>query len=302
MTDHLDTRLREASEIVSDALQAYQPSAMIGLFSGGHDNYTVTHFVASQFSDQLSAVCHIDTGIGIPETQQFVVDRCDAHGWDLRIYRAMENINSKGKPDPQDYDEIVRRLGFPGPHGHGMMFSRLKERQLRRITRDFISDRPVAFISGCRKEESARRMGTTEPVQDRGRNIWIAPFTYMTASDCDAYMRRHDLPKNPVKARLCMSGECLCGAFAKPNELQEIEFWYPDVGARIRRLEDEVRAAGFPWGWEESPPQWWIDRKHANKAGQADAFAAEAEHEIQMLCQSCHRRHESAVSEGQNDG
>jgi len=52
-----------------------------------------------------------------------------------------------------------------------------------------------------------------------------------------------------------MSGECLCGAFAKPNELEEIAFWFPDVAQEIHDLEHEVAATGkfkperCRWGW-----------------------------------------------------
>lgn len=288
----LKEKLSQAADIFRRAVDECQPSAVIGLFSGGHDSYTVTHFIAENFGDRLTTIAHIDTGIGIPETQQFVVDRCEAHGWSLKIYRALENVNAKGEPDPQDYEEFVLKLGFPGPHGHGMMYFRLKDRAVQRITRDYGGR--VMLVSGCRKEESTRRMGNTEEVQDRGKQIWVAPFTYMTGSDCAEYMSTHDLPKNPVKELLCMSGECLCGAFAKKNELREIEFWYPDVGKRIRNLEDRVRANGFPWGWEESPPQWWSDRKKAERAGQVDAFEEEAKSEIEMLCQSCHYKQELA--------
>lgn len=41
-----------------------------------------------------------------------------------------------------------------------------------------------------------------------------------------------------------MSGECLCGAFAKPGELDEIGYWFPETKAEIEALEIEVRAAG----------------------------------------------------------
>jgi hypothetical protein len=90
-----------------------------------------------------------------------------------------------------------------------------------------------------------------------------------------------------------MSGECLCGAFAKPGELKEIETWFPETGKRIRELERKVAAAGFPWGWEESPPPWWGKVKHAEKAGQDDAFQSELDSEVQMLCTSCQFKHEN---------
>lgn len=286
----MDEKLAQASEIMERAIAVHKPSAIIGLFSGGHDSYTVTHFAGPW----LTIVAHIDTGIGIPETQQFVIDRCEAHGWPLKIYRAVENVNAKGESDAQIYEDIVVQYGFPGAYGHGRMYARLKERQIRRIFREFKGDGPVMFISGCRKEESTRRMGNTEEIQRFGNQVWVSPFTWMTGSDCAAYMSRYNLPKNPVKERICMSGECLCGAFAKKNELQEIEYWYPEVGKRIRDLEAQVRQAGFPWGWEDQPPSWWSERKKAEKAGQMDAFQKEAETEIQMLCQSCHYRHELA--------
>jgi len=59
----------------------------------------------------------------------------------------------------------VRENGFPGAHGHRFMYSKLKERQVRRIVREHKSDGPVMLISGARQEESTRRMGTAQPIQ-----------------------------------------------------------------------------------------------------------------------------------------
>ena len=92
-----------------------------------------------------------------------------------------------------------------------------------------------------------------------------------------------------------MSGECLCGAYARPNELKEIELWFPETGKWLRDLERRVRAAGFPWGWDESPPKWWSAMKKAKKYGQSDAFKEEQDSEIQMLCTSCQFKQERAV-------
>jgi hypothetical protein len=68
-----------------------------------------------------------------------------------------------------------------------------------------------------------------------------------------------DVPRNPASDLIHMSGECLCGAFAHPGELDEIGEWYPDVVAEIRALEAEARAAGIPepfcrWGHGEGKP------------------------------------------------
>src|SRR5690606_927545 len=183
---------------------------------------------------------------------------------------------------------------FPGAFGHGMMYNRLKERQLRRLARDFEATpkTPIMLISGCRQEESTRRMGTTKPIDPQGRVIWVAAFANLTALDCSAYMERERIKRKAVKDLIHMSGECLCGAFAHPGELNEVELWFPEVAAEIRRIEANVKAAGFPWGWEEQPPKWWNDRKTAAKSGQQDAFEDEAIAEIQYLCTGCGKRAE----------
>ena len=56
-----------------------------------------------------------------------------------------------------------------------------------------------------------------------------------------------------------MSMECCCGAFAKPGELDEIRFWFPDFAAEIDALETEVTAAGHKppfnqWGHGQGKP------------------------------------------------
>lgn len=291
----LDAKLDSAQKYIETAVDQYNPEHIFGLFSGGHDSASVTHFAARMLGDRLTGVVHVNTGIGIPETRQYVRETCERYEWPLLEYKATENTNAKGEPDPIIYEELVKAHGFPGAFGHGMMYNRLKERQIRRLCRDYGASpkEPIMLISGCRKEESTRRMGTTKPIDPQGRTIWVAAFADLTAVECNAYMERERIPRNPVKDYLHMSGECLCGAFAHPGELSEIELWYPDAAAEIKRIEQEVRAIGFPWGWEEQPPQWWVNRKHAAEAGQHDAFEDEAEAEIQYLCTGCGKRAET---------
>ena len=282
-------KLVKARAILETAIESHSPKHIFGLFSGGHDSCTVTHFVASALGDKMDGVVHINTGIGIPQTRQYVRETCQHYGWNLLEYKATENTKADGAPDPMVYEDICIRYGFPGAFGHQMMYSRLKERQLRRLARDYKASpkQPMMLISGCRREESIRRMGTVKEIDPQGRIVWVAPFADMTAVDCGRYMEAHDIKRNPVKDLLHMSGECLCGAFAHKGELEEIELWYPEVASRIKEIEQKVRKAGFPWGWEETPPQWWSARKSAQKSGQQDAFEKEAEEEIEYLCMSC---------------
>ncbi|MEO2090883.1 MAG: hypothetical protein ABGY75_15495, partial [Gemmataceae bacterium] len=88
-----------------------------------------------------------------------------------------------------------------------------------------------------------------EPVQKKDGRVWVAPLLNWSHEDKHAYLDAHLLPRNPVVEKLCMSGECLCGAFARKGELDEIAFWYPETAARIRALEVRAAEAGVPCRW-----------------------------------------------------
>ena len=66
-------------------------------------------------------------------------------------------------------------------------------------------------------------------------------------------MKQHDLPVNPVVLKLCMSGECLCGAFAQPGELDVVRGFYPEAAREIDRIAEKVKAAGKHHEWGTRP-------------------------------------------------
>ncbi len=246
-------KLKDAGHLIESAIAQYNPVAIFSLFSGGHDSLTMTHFVARYLGDRLTGVCHINTGIGIRQTREFVRNICKQFGWRLLEYKATENVKADGTPDPQIYSDIVVEHGFPGPGIHHIMYARLKERQLLRLIRDHKTQwkDKILLLSGARKKESNRRMRNVIGIQKEGARIWVAPFQDFTDTDQQDYMTLFSLPKNPVKEYLCMSGECLCGSFAQPNELKEIELWYPEAAAEIKAIEERARLAGqanHVWG------------------------------------------------------
>lgn len=199
------------------------------LFSGGHDSLVATHHCMEE--GLTEKVLHIDTGIGIPETQEFVRQVCEDQGWDLEI------ISSEA-----DYEEIVKEHGFPGGGAHGLMYIRLKDRALQAYSTR--TDGKPHFYTGIRKDESDRRMRTTSDskVEEAKQYVWHSPILYWSEEDCREYMEEHDLPRSPVKQTYHHSGECLCGAFAnRQEELLILEAHYPETADRIKRLEEEVR-------------------------------------------------------------
>jgi 3'-phosphoadenosine 5'-phosphosulfate sulfotransferase (PAPS reductase)/FAD synthetase len=249
-----EARVRElvtlAHELVTYAEQTLgggkQIVARVALFSGGNDSTVLTHLMRPV----LTHAAHANTTIGIEATRQFVRDTCAA--WDLPLLE---------RHAPVTYAELVTEQGFPGPGHHYKMYQRLKERALREVRRELVTDRNqrVVFLAGRRRHESARRANIPE-MEREGSVIWVSPLVLWTALDMNTYRDMHDVPRNEVSDLIHMSGECLCGAFATEGELDEIGLWFPDTAAAIRDLETQVAAAGHPeprcrWGWGATSPE-----------------------------------------------
>lgn len=233
---------------IDAACYGHKPVATFGLFSGGDDSLTACHIAAKHPS--FTAMVHINTGIGIEKTRIFVRETCRKYGWPLREYFA--------KDYGQDYREICIKYGFPGPAQHFRMYARLKERALRVAIREAKKNRKdrVLLVTGVRASESERRMGTVGVCERRGAAVWLNPIYDWKKGDCLEYIADHKIERNPVAVLIHKSGECLCGAFAKPDELREIEYWFPETAREIHDIEAAVRAAGQrACKWGVRPPK-----------------------------------------------
>ncbi|MCX4765309.1 phosphoadenosine phosphosulfate reductase family protein [Streptomyces sp. NBC_01275] len=272
----LDEAIARSVAILDRVLAAFPVVATVGLFSGGNDSVVVNHL----FRRRVDAVAHVNTGTGIPETTQHVRDVVASWGLPLHelhpkhSYRDLVLGNvlaTRGK-------SIGRPVwkGFPGPAGHSVMYRRLKDEPLQRLRGQIIGSRGrsrnVVYLGGMRWAETHRRFRNAEEVDREGALIWVSPIVHWTDAHMREYRARHRctlphehaehqmctpdaLPLNEVTAHLHMSGECLCGAFAKPGELDEIEYFYPHATKPLRELERETEAAGLPaCKWGQRPP------------------------------------------------
>lgn len=219
------------AEAVSIHAEGHKIVGSVVLYSGGNDSTTLTHL----FRKDVTHAAHANTGIGVEQTREFVRETCAA--WGLPLIE---------KHPPMTYRDLVIERGFPGPAMHFKMYTRLKERCLDQVRSDLVANgrkERVVFLAGRRRSESARRSAI--PLHERRRSvIWVSPIALWTSLDLNTYRTLHDVPRNPVSDRIHMSGECLCGAFAHPGELDELGDWYPEVKAEIEALEVEVKAAG----------------------------------------------------------
>jgi 3'-phosphoadenosine 5'-phosphosulfate sulfotransferase (PAPS reductase)/FAD synthetase len=215
--------------------ESAEVESIYAMFSGGHDSLTSTAIAAKH--PLFRGVVHINTGIGIEETRTFVRETCERQGWPL-----IEAAAPEGR-----YEEMVlTRGGFPyGTASHNSMLFYLKQQPLNRWFKTTTGK--VGLVTGIRKQESVRRMGAgiSVPVRPDGRKVWLSPILDWTKIDCNRFMESEGLPRNPVVDLLHRSGECLCGALARPEEIHEIARWFPDAAKRINDLEHACEERGI---------------------------------------------------------
>lgn len=226
------TRLRAWIEIAE-----HEPSHVFALFSGGNDSTVLTSWARMALGQVLTAAAFIDTGTALPGVREFVESYCADRRIPLRVYEAGD-----------EYDALVREHGFPGPASHRYAYIRLKERSVERLVREHKQHRRdrIMLLTGVRRSESVRRMGTTAPVRREGATVWVAPLIDWTDHDMRDFRALHALPQSDVASLIHRSGECNCGAFAAPGEREELRSLWPSWWEeRIAPLE---RATGCRWG------------------------------------------------------
>ncbi len=267
--------MRSPEELQESGLQVVERAYQYGaleirpLFSGGHDSLCAVH-LASQHPRFKGTVYHINTGIGAAYTRRFVESVCEAQGWMLQVFKSKDT-----------YEQFIRDRGFPGPGRHDWVYNRLKGRCVQSMVK---GRAPKAMITGCRSQESVRRMGVTAAIQmgevDRKtgkrfnlNRIWTAPCHDWSTAEQQLYMDEFGLPINKFKVAVGLSGECGCGAFAAPGEEELWREHAPEVGREIDRLTIIAKECGMPCEWGKRPQN---GEKTAASTG--------------PLCSSCDRR------------
>jgi len=242
--------LTNADDIVARAIELHHPAKTFVLSSGGNDSMVLLDYARKNWG--FDAVVHVNTGTGVRErgvdiTSQFLADYCADLGLPLIVLHPPKSYEELFLDDP-----IID--GLPGPGMHHIAYNRLKERALRVFVKEQKNhwrDR-IMFLTGIREQESTIRMGYQESIIDRvGAQVWVNPIYRWTDAEMAEYRQVHNLALNPVAEHLHISGECLCGCFAKPGELDEIRFFFPETAARIEGWQKRAADKGLTyctWG------------------------------------------------------
>jgi 3'-phosphoadenosine 5'-phosphosulfate sulfotransferase (PAPS reductase)/FAD synthetase len=239
---------RMAESIIAEAVDRFKPTRIYAGLSGGNDSLALAHWMMSNVPG--TELFHINTGIGVKQAEPFVRETCEKYNWPLTVIRSKEDCG-------QDYDAIVRKHGFPGPYSHKFMYRLLKERGVRKLVREAKATRneKILLAAGIREDESLIRMGYKDMEINRsGAQVWANPIYWWSKAERDQYLMVNQIRRNPVSDTIGISGECLCGAFAQPGELDRVRSVDPDAAARIDRLHQEIKDR-FPWTWEQGPPR-----------------------------------------------
>lgn len=180
----------------------------------------------------------LDTGLATPDWRDFLESECHRHSWPLKVFRTTDS-----------YERVVVKYGFPGPAKHGMMMNYLKGRAMREVKKSFGTN--ILFAGGARSKESKRR-GKTATLMSRfeGITVW-QPLLTWSDEEVWAHFNSRGLHRAPAYSTLGMSGDCLCGAFARPDERGIIAQEYPSVETRLLALEQQAARHGKRgiWGW-----------------------------------------------------
>jgi hypothetical protein len=86
-----------------------------------------------------------------------------------------------------------------------------------------------------------------------------------------------------------------CGAYSEPGELERVGWACPETKAYLEDLQVRVRAAGFPWGWEDpGPPKGW----KCSRVGSDGIYVPDAGSDYRPMCFNCDKVHLLRVTDG----
>lgn len=270
----VDEMIRKARNLMDDAVQKYDPIAIFAGFSGGNDSIVATHFACENYG---ATAIHCNTMIGIEKSRNHARRTAEKFGWDFSEKKAMAygppaRMKDGSAWDPEKllphkkwvegetaYEEFCYNFGMPGPGMHPRMYRILKERTFDTFKREAKSGKPrssnVMFVTGIRHDESARRAGYQKAVHKIGASVWVSPFYWSTKIDFELYRQEFGLPRNPVTDVIGISGECLCGTFGSPQELDLLDAIEPETKAYVKGIEFVCSTIGLHDKWATRPPK-----------------------------------------------
>lgn len=211
--------------------------AAYALVSGGGDSTAAALW--AEEDPGFAGVVYIDTGTALPGVREHVELLAAARGWPLTVLDSGDTM-----------DKMSAKFGLAGPGFHLLPYRLLKERRLRDFYREHGR---VRLITGIRRNESVRRMGTTAKGK-RPAFLFESPIIDFTPRDVDDALASAGLARSAVSVLAGRSGECNCGAFAQKHEREFLCGLFPEFETKLRRWEKIALDNGRWCIWGKRPP------------------------------------------------
>ncbi len=211
-------------------------------FSGGRDSALacyIAHLVARRRNWRFVLV-HIDTTIGLEETEEYVRHYAKWLGVDLVILR----------PD-YTFEEYVARYPY-WPHVYPpwarWCYHKLKRIPVERYLKQHYRDGDL-LVLGVRGDESAFRKREynavfTEKYYKDAKvkaKIWL-PLLYVDSETVDRLIKKFGIPESPVWELISSSGECFCLAGASEKPVMRAVCAFPKLRIRLMKIDDIIHA------------------------------------------------------------
>ena len=282
MSDYKD-KLKWSKELADRVKKDFEPYAVIVGLTTGFDSNVALKLATMLFDVDAAFTC--DTTIAAPET----LKNCEYVSKDVYDLKWICKAPPYGgdKENSNTYFEVVKKHGFPGktPSVHSWMYRYLKDHTVGGIIssiRKRKRNRNIVIISGARKHESVRRMGTSKDVTVNGSNIWVNICNEWTNSEVNAFAMDNDLDRlrSPISKSIGVSGECFCGCYAKKGELTELKYASPSTYEKIQNIHKWLKEnTDKDWGWESGPSE----KYQLEKNGQLNLFTESK----MIMCSTC---------------
>jgi 3'-phosphoadenosine 5'-phosphosulfate sulfotransferase (PAPS reductase)/FAD synthetase len=211
-------------------------------FSGGRDS-ALTCYIAKKVADVRGwsfRLVHIDTTIGLEETEEYVKRYAEWLGAELVVLR----------PD-YTFEEYVAKYPY-WPHVYPpwarWCYHKLKRIPLERYLKQHYRDGDL-LVLGVRRDESAFRereynaVFTEKYYSDAKVNakLWL-PLLYVDDETLDKLMKKFGIPESPVWYLIGSSGECFCLAGASKKKVERAVRAFPKLCIRLMRIDDIIHA------------------------------------------------------------
>lgn len=266
----------------------YDPYAVIVGFTSGGDSNIALKLATMFFNVDAAFTC--DTTIGAIET----LKNCENVVKEYGLKYICQAPRYNGIDNNQNtYFEVVKQHGFPGKTNtaHSWMYRWLKDHTIGNIISQFRKrkrNRKIVIVSGARRHESVRRMGTSEDITIMGNNIWVNICNEWTDTDCQHFAHEYNLDRlrSPISKLIGISGECFCGCYSQKNELYEVRVASPSTYEKIMFIYNWLQEnTEFLWDWESGPPtkrELSSDKKAKLRAMQLSMFSPQM-----LFCSTC---------------